>query len=192
MSMPPGRNLLKEFPCDVFVETGSYRGDAIQLALDAGTEKIISIDIDADQIEFCNNRFGLHYEDNPLRERITLIHGESSQNLLEAIKDIPANKKITFWLDAHWQMLEGTTGGENPFPVLKELQIIKYYYWQLLRTNDPIPPNILIDDMLIFQPDIVGFSNKDVISEVEKIYPMFTIEYIANPVIKGILAAYVK
>lgn len=178
MSLHPQRNLFKEYPNRIFVETGSYRGDGIEAAIDAGFEKIISIDIDREQIEFCHSRFDL---DNNPDSNIVLYHADSAECLLHIIGCI--NEPITFWLDSHWQMLEETDPGKNPFPLLKELEQIKRHP---VKTH-----TIIIDDMLIMQPAIVGYSNEDIKRAIQEINPLYQFTYYANPVINGILVAHI-
>lgn len=177
--MHPSRNLFAEFKGNnrVFIETGSYRGDGIQLAIDAGYEKIISIDLDPEAIDFCKNRFDLF---NHPRPDIILRQGDSADCLTTVLEF--CNEPITFWLDSHWQMLEGTEPGNNPFPLRHELAQI--YRHQIKQHT------ILIDDMLIMQPDIVGFSNNEVRKWLMDINPDYKLEYFANPVINNILVAH--
>jgi hypothetical protein len=177
--MHPTRNLFAEFKGNnrVFVETGSYRGDGIQLALDAGYEMIVSIDNDPAAIDFCKNRFDLINKPNP---NIQLYHGDSAVCLFDVIKAY--NYPITFWLDSHWQMLEGTEPGKNPFPLCKELARISHHH----RCDH----TIIIDDMLIMQPDIVGYSNNEIRSRLLLINPDYELKYFANPVINNILVAH--
>lgn len=176
MSMHPTKNYFKEFRNRVFVETGSYRGDAIQLALDAGFEKIISIDIEIENIYFCNSRFTAEQI-----EHITLIHCDSAECLYDAIKDI--DEPITFWLDSHWQMFEGTDKGKNPFPLRQELKQIEKHK---IKTH-----TILVDDMLIMQNDIVGYDKSNIEWLLLKINSKYKFEYRANPVVNNILIAHV-
>lgn len=182
MSLPPHFNLLKEYRNEVFVETGSYRGDAIEQALDAGFRKILSFDNDARNIFFCRNRFDLFNEKNPLRRMITLVHGDTAHALLDPIMEI--DKRMTFWLDAHWQMLEGTEPGKNPFPLLDELEQIARH-----PINDH---TIIIDDCLIMQWNIVGYDLNLIKTRIEKINPKYKFTMHSNPVINGIMAATVK
>jgi hypothetical protein len=140
MSMHPDRNLFKEFKGNhtVFCETGSYRGSGIQLALDAGFKNIISIDIDPANIDFCMNRFDLYRGIDSPDADIQLFCGDSALCLGELLKDI--NEPCMFWLDAHAQHLEGEELGENPFPLMMELQQIQ---------DRGIPGStIIIDDIL--------------------------------------------
>lgn len=175
MSMPYGVNLLLRCPNNVFVETGSYRGDAIQLAVEAGFKQIYSLDIDPNATEYCENRF-------PTHPHIHLINASSyGDGLWNVIKDI--NEPITFWLDAHWMLFEGTDQGEHPWPLLSELEQI---------SRHPIKTHtILIDDMLIMQDDIVGYNRQDVRKALLKINPEYQLIDIANPLIKNILLAKV-
>lgn len=175
-NMSLNKNLFKLYPNRVLVETGSYRGDALRYALAAGFERIISIDISQQQIDFCYKRFDLNNSERP----IELICGDSAECLWDAIKDI--DEPITFWLDSHWQMLEGETPGENPFPLIDEL---------LQIADHPIKTHtIMIDDMLIMQNDITGYNKKDIESLLLSINPKYKLTYHANPVINGILVAH--
>lgn len=174
MSLPPNRKLLSEYKLGrVFVETGSYRGDAIQQALEAGYEKIISIDIDQKNIDFCKRRF------DPLGV-IQLICGDSAECLWDAIRGI--NEPITFWLDSHFQLLEGEDPGDNPFPLLKELQQI---------ARHPVKNHtILIDDILILtHPDVNNVTRKNIEAAIRIINPEYKISYVANPVVMNLLIA---
>lgn len=178
MSMHPTRNLFKEFKNRFFVETGSWRGDGIQLALDADFEQITSIDIDPSCLEFCRSRFDLVYFPE---QGIELVCGDSAICLESVIQKI--NEPATFWLDSHWQMFEGTDPGANPFPLLKELEQI---------ARHPIKTHtILIDDLLIMQDDIVGYSRRDIQDALHRINPAYHFKYFANPVINSILVAHV-
>lgn len=175
--MHPTRNYFAEYKgtSKVFIETGSYRGDGIQLAIDAGYELIVSIDNDPANIEFCTNRFPEEVES----AKVILVLSESHEGL-SFIKHGSLNPVI--WLDAHWQMLEGTDPGQNPFPLLKELDAIK-------KSNRK-DATIIIDDMLIMQRDIVGYTKKEIEKAIYKINPDYKIEYMPNPVINGILIAH--
>lgn len=179
MSMHPTRNLFAEFKGNnrVFVETGMYRGDGIQLAMDAGYEKIISIDIDPVAVDFCMQRFDMFNAPKPW---LKLYQGDSAVCLGNIIQHI--DEPITFWLDSHWQMLEGTEPGPNPFPLLKELAQIS--------ATIPKNPTIIIDDMLIMQKDIVGYDRHDIVEALRDIQSTFLIDFFPNPVIDNILVAH--
>lgn len=177
MSMTAENNLFKKFLNRVMVETGTYRGDAIQLALDAGFESIHSIDIVPHTRDFCMNRFNLiDVPDN----RITLHTGDSAEMLWGIIKDI--DEPITFWLDSHWQMLEGEEPGANPWPLYLELQQIKRH-----SVKDH---TIIIDDMwFLTHPYITGWHKTEVELWLYAINPNYKLQYFANPIINNILVA---
>lgn len=172
--MHPTRNLFKEFPNRVYVETGAWLGDSIQLALDAGFEEIHSIELDPEKVEHCRERF--------VCQPVTIHHGDSALILLDVIKDI--NEPITFWLDSHSQLLEDEEKLANPFPLMAELgQIGKH----AIRNH-----TILVDDFLYMShPDITGWTRAYISSCIDWINPAYKIEYFANPIKYNILVAHV-
>lgn len=179
MSLPNNRNLFAEFKGDnrILVETGSFRGDGIAAALEAGYERVYSIDIDSESIKFCKNRFNLYQIPDP---RVQLFTGDSAEILSDVINGI--EHPITFWLDSHWQMLEGTEPGTNPWPLLKELgQISKH----------PIKNHtIIIDDILVLtHPDTTDWDLGLIKEYLGMINPKYKIQYFANPIINNILVA---
>lgn len=153
--MIPGRNLFKEFKGshNIFVETGSFRGDGIQLAIDAGFKKIVSIDIDPANIDFCMNRFDLYRGYHPPDAAIWLLCGDSALCLKDVLRGI--NEPCLFWLDAHAQHFEGEELGENPFPLTCELEDI--------ADRGIAGSTILIDDMLhLTHPQITGWTRAEI------------------------------
>lgn len=172
MSLPTSYNLLAKHPNPVYVETGVWRGDSIQQALDAGFARIIGIDNDWNCIEFCKSRFGSLSEEGPIK----LFKADSVEYLNRFIKEI--SEPITFFLDAHWQFLYESERGLNPFPLLNELDVI------LKRTQRD---TIIIDDWHIFYPDRVGYSKGDILNKLET--AGYSWHHLANPVIDGILVA---
>jgi hypothetical protein len=184
MSLPPNRNLFAEFKgtTRVFVETGSWRGDGIQAALDAGFEKIISIDIDPANIEFCKNRF-------PIEQRTGRIYlytdDTGNQGLYNAIKEI--DEPIMFWLDAHRQYLENEVVGANPWPLFRELLQIGLHTLTHGQAH-----TILIDDILMLtHPDVTGWKKEQIEQALFEINCGFNLRYVANPINNNLLVAYV-
>lgn len=182
MSLPPSYNLFKLYPNEVFVETGTYRGDAIVKALEVPYKKIISIDIDPQYKEHCTSLFDLNNPESQLKDKIELHTGDSANALWNIIRNI--KKPITFWLDSHWQMFEDTDPGLNPFPLLQEIEQIGRHK---IKNH-----TILIDDCLIMQWNIVGYDLNLIKTMIEKINPAYEFKMHANPVINGIMAATVK
>lgn len=179
MSLPPNKNLLKEFPNPCYVESGCFRGDSIQLAIEAGFERIIGIDNDQESIDFCTKRFDLV---NKRNDQVKLFKGDSAVDLWSIIKLI--NQPITFFLDAHWQLIEGTEKGENPFPLMKELEQIARHQ---IKTH-----TIIIDDFLYMtHPQITEWDAIDITAYIQSINPDYLIKRIANPVINNMLVAWI-
>ena len=182
MSLPPNKNLLAEYPNRYFVETGSYRGDAIQLALEAGFTDIRSIDIDPENTKFCKYRFDLIPRIDQVMHPIKLYTGDSAFQLWDMIKDIP--EPITFWLDSHSQLFEDEPVLGEDFPLL----------WELLQiTKHPVKTHaILIDDILMMtHPDVTGWCRKDIEDKLLLINPAYKFQYVANPVKNNLLIATV-
>lgn len=177
MSMHPTRNLFKEFPNRVFIETGAYRGDGVQLAIDAGFEEIISMDAVSENIQFCHNRFGWN-PDGPIH----IVLGDSAEKLCDWLMFY--KESITFWLDAHAQYLEDEPEYDNPYPLLAELEQISRH---AIRTH-----TILIDDILhLTHPDITGWSRETIEEALRLINPDYQFTYYANPVKNNILVAHI-
>lgn len=178
MSLPPNKNLLAQYPNRWFIETGAYRGDAIQEAWDAGFGRIRSMDIDPANIDFCEHRFDL--TQNP-KSHIQLYAGDSAEDLWAIIADI--GEQITFWLDAHSQLFEDEPESEHPFPLLMELQQIAMH---------PVKSHtILIDDLLILtHPDVTGWEKVDIINAIKQINLDYQFKLAANPVKNNLLIAH--
>jgi len=127
--MPTNSNLFRKYMNPIFVETGSYIGMGIQEALDAGFNKVYSIELSNFYYNICVEKF----KNN---ENVHLIKGDSSEVLYDLIKNIDEN--ITFWLDGHYS--EGDTAlGKMWSPLMLELESIKKHK---INTH-----TIIIDDM---------------------------------------------
>jgi hypothetical protein len=186
MSCHPNRNYFKEFKGNhnIFVETGSYHGDGIELARLAGYTRILSLDIDGANVAHCQDRFGLIPDDNtPAKHgHINVICTDSATGLLKAMRYV--NEPAMIWLDAHSQLFDDESATDNPFPLLMELEQLRKHP---IKTH-----TILIDDILILtHPDVTGW-NKDMIENaVLAINPSYKLTYLSNPVVNNILMAHV-
>lgn len=178
MSLPANYNLLKDYSNGAYVETGIWRGDSIQYALDVGFDRIIAIDNDKECINFCKSRFDLPNSGLPIK----LIHGDSALCLFDAIGGL--QDRITFFLDSHWQLIEGTPKGDHPFPLFDEIyQIGKHH-----RKDH----SIIIDDLLYMtHPDITGWTLESIQQNILFINPNYRFKYIANPIVNNMLIAWV-
>ena len=117
---------------DSFVETGTYRGDAIQV-VKPYFKQCFSIEFSEEYYVHAAARF----QNDP---SVTVLKGDSGIVLAEVVKGI-AEKSILFWLDAHWCADENTTGEMSNCPLLSELGSID-------RLSEKSV--ILIDDARLF------------------------------------------
>jgi hypothetical protein len=176
MSLPTEYNLLEYFPNEYFIETGSYRGDAIKAASDAGFKRIRSCDIDENNIQFCISRFNLKHQQD--KNQLRLYVGDSALMLRDMIEDIIA--PCTFWLDSHWQLFEHEPKGKNPFPLMLELMQIQQHSVK--------EHTILIDDILYMtHPQVTGWTLNDIKEAVRDINRNYKFKLISNPVVDNLL-----
>jgi hypothetical protein len=146
-------------PNRYFVETGSFGGEGIQKALNAGFSEIHSLDIELSFVRHCRQRFS-----NQPNVHIWLR--DSGTQLLEVIENLKA--PITFWLDGH----RGTPGpeGQKNTPLMEELDQIKRHP---IKTH-----TILIDDLHCCNTILFDFlSREDIVNKVLEINPNYTITF---------------
>ncbi len=112
-------NMLKMFSTkkelEVFVETGTYKGDAIGKALPYFRE-IHSVEMSPAYYESARQRFAGD-------QKVHLYLGDSAAVLGDVQKSL-RNKVVCYWLDAHWCADENTAGAESQCPLLGELAAI--------------------------------------------------------------------
>ena len=108
--------VLRQFMTDTFIETGTARGEGVQVALDVGFKNIISIEANPDVYVKACSRF----QDAP---NVTLIMGDSGSVLPDLLRGIKT--PATFWIDAHWSTGECDLGPSiNKCPILHDLRAI--------------------------------------------------------------------
>lgn len=186
MSMHPLKNYFKEYKGahTIFMETGSCKGESIDLAMQAGYDRIISMDIDGANVAYCQERFGLIPDDKtPAKNgHISVTCADSGFALLKTMKYV--NEPALIWLDAHSQLFDNEGKIENPFPLLLELEQLRRHP---IKTH-----TILIDDILILtHPDVTGWTRAEIEDKVLDINPKYKISYLSNPVVDNILLAHV-
>jgi hypothetical protein len=186
MSMHPMRNYFKEYKGahNTFIETGSYRGDGIYLAMQAGYARILSMDIDGANVAHCQERFELIPDDKrpANNDHINIICGDSATGLFKFMKYV--NEPAMIWLDAHSQLFDDEPPVENPFPLMKELEQLRRHP---IKTH-----TILIDDILILtHPDVTRWNKDAIENALLTINPAYKLTYLSNPIVNNILMAYV-
>lgn len=122
---------------DILVETGTAHGDGVQRALNAGFEKVISIELDE---KLFKKAYGRFYKN----EKVRILYGKSFEVLPTILKGL--SKPAVFFLDAH-PAGEGTAGHEGwlkrDVEVFQDTIIKKELAVILAHRNDHV---ILIDD----------------------------------------------
>jgi len=113
---------------DTFVETGCFKGDGIQSAIDFGFKRIFSCDINTQWFDVCGIRFSDH-------KNVHLVNGSSIEFLHWLFTDQMVNSGCLFWFDAHFKQFCAGVEHDNPdklddsdtFPLFNELQMMKEY-----------------------------------------------------------------
>ena len=147
------QELMDSFSLQVFVETGTLYGEAVEHARKFLFTKIISIEIEEDLASQCRAKFS----HDP---RVHIITGDSSVEMATAVALVDA--PCLYWLDAHFpggdrddKNRKGYMETENidsRVPLLKELEAIK--------KNPHFKESvILIDDARLFERDNENLNN---------------------------------
>ena len=163
--MPATADIFAQAPNPIFVETGSYLGDGIQAALDAGFQRVISI-------ELSDKYFGISTRRFQNDSRVTIVQGDSALILGQVIADI--STPITFWLDGHYSAGD-TARGVVMIPLLEELHSIAAH---------PIKRHtLLIDDMRCWREvnPAHGFQEDDVLQALVTMQKDVSLEWIDSP-----------
>lgn len=171
------KEVFEKFPNTYFVETGSYLGEGIQLALDTGSyDQIISIELSPHYASFCKSKFASN-------KNVKILLGDSGQILFRIMKSI--DKTATFWLDGHWSG-GNTARGSKISPIMEELEAIKSS-----KIKNHV---ILIDDVRGFGGDQFDYHTLDeVVDKIKEINPNYKIAFYDCAAAKGdILAAFIE
>jgi hypothetical protein len=126
------REYARRFPADVFVETGTYRGDTLS-ALKNEFSELHSIEVVPEFAERARRIFKSN-------KHITIHEGDSAVLMKDVLAQIKGKSAI-FWLDGHF------FGGlprivEDESPIVAELEAI--------AASDVEPVALLIDDVREF------------------------------------------
>jgi hypothetical protein len=157
----------KNHMSSVFVETGTYHGDGVKLAIQVGYDRIISIEI--------NDHYYLQAVKEFIRfPKVSIVHGDSGKVLGDVISSI--GDRITFWLDGHVCYPTAHYVLDTPevdYPLMKELTAIKEH-----QRNDH---TIMIDDWKAWEKtNIVGWGQDEILEKVLDINEDYVISYEAN------------
>lgn len=127
--MPASVALFQKYRSSILIETGTWHGDGVQAALDAGFPCVYSIELSSEL--YCKS--WLRFVADP---RVFLHQGDSARMLPLLLAQLSG--QITFWLDAHYSSGD-TARGPVVCPLLGELDAIAHH---------PVNTHtILIDDV---------------------------------------------
>jgi hypothetical protein len=164
---------------DVFIETGTFRGDTINKVLNSefNPKQIISLELSDVFFDNCKKRFENY-------ENIKLFKANSKTDLYEIIKDIDTN--ITFWLDSHWSgVADVGCDAETLCPILYELEQIKHHK---INTH-----TIMIDDIRLMDKIHFPVNLEEILQKVIEINPNYTIKFFDDEYSKNdVLVAYIE
>lgn len=162
----------------IFIETGSYGGDGIVAAINAGFKEIHSIELSQFYYNLCKERY--------TQSNVHLYNGDTVDVLPDILKTI--NDPCTFWLDAHW-CDPNTSVGKYVVPLIQELEII---------ATHPIKSHtILIDDCRLIRDknsewkDSFLYTMEELEGTILQINPNYRIAYIDGFAKNDILVAQV-
>jgi len=136
--MPVNKEVLSKYISDVFIETGTYKGQTVEIALNLGFKEIYSLELNSKLYKKARRKFKKN-------KNVFLFEGDSITMLPEVLEKISA--PATFWLDAH-ESGPGLPGGKVLYPILEELKIVAGHF---VKTH-----TIMVDDRRIFVSSILN------------------------------------
>jgi hypothetical protein len=160
---------------NVFIETGTYHGDTIKLALKNGFQKVYSVELNQELFDAACEMFRGD-------ERVHLVYGESPEGIESILSDL--NEEATFWLDAHASgpLAGGKSGGT---PILDELRMIEKHH---IKSH-----TIMIDDRRLFgSAEWSGVKESEAMELLMKINPDYKIYYLDAEQTGDIICATTK
>lgn len=182
-------NVLKEInphPSQyVWFEMGALNGNGIQVALDAGYKRVISVEIIKHYYDICCERFKKEIEEG----RVELLLGDAEE-LIHVCKDI--EERIVFFIDAHFDETQiDYYEGETPVDLRRSMfpNILATFerILALSRTQEDL--YILDDfDTLISgeAPWAVKGKNDPLLGIVEPIFQLIE-TYSSNLLVEGVM-----
>jgi len=176
--MPFTDQLLK-YINTIFVETGTYQGDTIDIINNYNNSKTTIFSIELSEVFYQNCKEKFKNTNN-----VTIIFGNSKYHLINIIQDI--NEQITFWLDSHWSGVPNI-GCDNITicPILFELEQIKSHH---IKNH-----TIIVDDIRLMDNQHFPVTVEQIVEKIYEINKDYKIIYYDDYTAKNdILVAYIK
>lgn len=175
------KEVLSKYTGDVFVETGTYYGNGVQLALDCGFKKIISVEINPNKVAYSRERFFKEIQDG----RVEILEGDTEILFPSIVQKIKKDERAVFWLDAHWDGYGPQ--GIKVCPLISEIRAISQHTTK--------SHTLLVDDRRLFGVETHGWgktvTEKEVIEEIMKINPSYVIRFENGHILDDIISASV-
>ena len=158
----------------ILIEGGTSLGWGTATAIQAGFEKIYTIELLKNLFEDAQNMFSNQIKSG----QVVTINGDTQTVLGQILEEV--NQTATFWLDAHFGK---KYKGEKPrCPLLAELDVIKQHS---IKTH-----TLLIDDMRLFGKAAHDFITiEQVKQKILEINPNYKISFLDSNVKNDILLA---
>lgn len=160
------KKIREDFNINTLVETGTYKGYSVNLALKYGFKKILSVDIFEDYYNLAKETFKEY--------NVKLFFGKSVDKLPEMLQELYKDENVLFWLDAHLPSVHGCGeySLEVEFPLEDELKVI-------LKNRDTRGDYFLIDDLRMYEDGEFTNGNWELrdkfnLGGIEFIYDMFS------------------
>lgn len=172
----PFVNELLQYKNNYFIETGTYQGDAVDIAVNNGFKNVYSMELSDVFYENCVKRF--IYNKN-----VKIFKGNSRYDLYKIISNI--NVPITFWLDSHWSGVPDVgCDKELLCPLLHELEQIKNHH---IKTH-----TIMVDDIRLMDGIHFEVRKEQIEKKILEINPNYKLKYYNDAyAINDVLVAYI-
>jgi hypothetical protein len=145
----------------VFIETGTYQGDGVRLALQMGFREIHSIELDPERFEHCSKLF----KEYP---QVRIHQGDSALVLSGLVGSL--SERVTFWLDAHAMGPNDTRNYQGTrWPLIQEVRSLA----SASRRRDHV---LLIDDRSQFESEF-GFKESELVEAIFAINDQYQIHF---------------
>lgn len=141
------------------IETGTYRGGTVELALRLGFKNVYSIELAPHYYEFCRYMFGGD-------ARVNLWLGSSEELLPKLLSKV--SERCLIWLDGHYSA-GNTALGAHVSPLYEELAAIEAH---AVKTH-----TILIDDMRCVGKEWPGITRDGLLERLMRINPGYKIDF---------------
>jgi hypothetical protein len=175
------QSVFAKYPNKYFIETGTWRGDGVRMALNAGFEKVYSIEVSPIIYADCKNLFAS-------QPAVSILLGDSRDVIPQLMKFIDA--PATFWLDGHYTCEPYKQGipsghGEKNSPILEELDGIAQHF---IKTH-----TILIDDIRYLETVHFDYVTlEEIIRKILEINPAYKITFEDGYIPNDVLVAYIE